>query len=87
MSINTKSLIQESLGNKLFCTKKQLISLCLNAGLCGSISGAETALKLLPWIKMSPKRMVVSRNAVLEYFQNHILNNAQLEKRNMPIRS
>jgi len=73
-STSTESLVQEFnnfLGDKPYFTSNQLIDL----GLFGSYSAANAALKrgAIPSIKVSPKRTVVPRSAVLEYFRNNLL--------------
>ncbi len=73
MSIKTESLIQEFenfLGKKPYFTTNQLIEI----GLFGSASAANAAIKRgsLPTIKISPKRTVIPRSAVLEYFRNNL---------------
>ena len=77
MSTKTESIIQESLGNKPYCTKKQLIDMCLNLGICGSPSGAISALKSLPWLKVSTKRTIVSRSAVIDFFNNTLIDKSE----------
>jgi hypothetical protein len=72
MSTQTEALSLEILGNKPYCTKAQIYKLCLDAGLFGSYSGAEAALKTLPWIQISPKRKVVPRSAALEFFRDFV---------------
>lgn len=58
------------LGDKPYFTISQLIEI----GLFGSASAASAALKrkTLPAIKMSPKRTVIPRSAVIEYFQKNL---------------
>ena len=46
--------------------------MCLNLGICGSPSGAITALKSLPWRQISTKRCIVSRSAVIDYFNDSL---------------
>lgn len=77
MSINTESLVQELdrfLGEKPYITGNQLIEI----GLFGSASAVTAALKreVLPSIRISPKRIVVPRSAVLEYFRNNLAESA-----------
>lgn len=73
MSIKTEAIIQESLGDKLYCSKPQLIQICLDLGIFGSMTGAISALKFLPWIKVSQKRLVIPREIALDYFKNNLL--------------
>jgi hypothetical protein len=78
MSVNT-DLVQEFeklLGNKPYFTKSRLIDL----GLFGSSNAASDALKtgLLPSIKMSSKRTVIPRSAVVEYFRKNLENVKQI---------
>lgn len=72
------SLVQELdnlLEKKPYFTLSQLIEL----GLFGSNSAASTALKrgLLPSIKISPKRTVIPRSAVLDYFKANLVRSNQ----------
>jgi hypothetical protein len=74
MSTSTESLIKELdtfLGNKPYFTGTQLIEI----GLFGSASAVTSALKkgLLPSIKISPKRTIVPRSAVVKYFRENLL--------------
>lgn len=69
--MSIEKLITESLGNKPYCSKRQLIELCISLGLCRSITGANSALESLNWIKISPKRLVTPRQSVLEYFKKY----------------
>lgn len=71
---NNESLIAEfakSLGDKPYFTGKQLIDL----GLFGSATGISKALNngVLPFIRVSKKRRVVPRSAVVQYFQNNLV--------------
>jgi hypothetical protein len=77
MSTNTQSLVDEFdklLGNKPYCTGTQLIEI----GLFGSTAAVTAALKrgTLPSVKISPKRTVVPRSAVLDYFRNNLVSNS-----------
>lgn len=69
-TVNISSIIEEALGSKPYCNRAMIIELCQNVGLCGSATGAHAILKALPWIRISPKRMVVTRSAALDYFSN-----------------
>ena len=66
-------LIQEldaSLAKKIYLTGNDLIKI----GLFGSHSAIDSALKRgdLPYVKISSRRRVFPRSAVLEYFKNNI---------------
>lgn len=75
MSTTTELLeeFNKFLGEKPYFTACQLIEL----GLFGSYSAVNAALKrgLIPHIKISKKRTVVPRSAVLEYFRNNLVQN------------
>jgi hypothetical protein len=76
MSMSIESLVkefEEFLGDKPYFTRGQLI----NIGLWGSSTAAATALKRgdLPSIKVSPKRTVIPRSAVLQYFRKNLIQN------------
>ena len=60
----------ELLGKKPYFTAKQLIDL----GLFGSVSAASKALKRkdIPSIKVSEKRSVIPRSAVLKFFKENL---------------
>lgn len=79
MSTSIEFLVQEFdnfLVNKPYFTPAQLIEI----GLWGSSSAASAALKRgdLPSIKISPKRTVVPRSAVVEYFRNNLIKNKRI---------
>jgi len=69
--MSTEDLLLKSLGDKPFCSRKQLIRICIDAGLCNSISGAIGALKSLPWMQVSEKRKVVTRKVALDYLNKY----------------
>ena len=74
MSTNSDLLVEElgkALGDKPYFTGNQLIEI----GLFGSASAVNAALKIgsLPSIKISPKRTVVPRSAVIQYFRNNLI--------------
>jgi hypothetical protein len=76
MSTLTESLVTEFdnfLGNKSYITPAQLIEI----GLWGSASAAATALKRgdIPFIKISPKRTIIPKSAVLDYFRKNLSPN------------
>jgi len=62
------------LDRKPYCTISQLIAL----GLFGSQSAASAAIRRgdLPSIRISPKRTVIPRSAVLEYFKSNLVEAA-----------
>jgi hypothetical protein len=76
MSISTESLVKEFdnfLGKKPYFTPAQLIEI----GIWGSHTAATASLKRgdLPSIKVSPKRTVIPRSAVLDYFRKNLIQN------------
>ena len=73
MSINTNQLVAElekNLGEKPYFTGKNLVDL----GLFGSATALNKALKRgdIPTIKISTKRTVVPKSAVLDYFRRNL---------------
>jgi|GEM_PF-5929317 len=81
MSIKTESLIEEHLGDKLYCSRTQLVNICIMLGLCGSTTGAISAVKDLPWTRISSKRCVVLREIAIKYLENNLTKHSH--KRNV----
>jgi hypothetical protein len=72
--------LNEKIGDRAFFTLAELVSI----GLFGTMQTARHALKLgeLPFIRMSERRCVIPRAALLDYIRNNLSDVEENQKTN-----
>jgi hypothetical protein len=70
--------LNEKIGDRAFFTLAELVSI----GLFGTVQTARNALKdgEIPFIRMSERRCVIPRAALLEYLSNNLAANEKTKK-------